>query len=44
MEALDYIVAVRLWRRLPWNLGASSQHRKLFDEHTAFPTELAAAA
>ncbi|MFJ9634437.1 hypothetical protein ACIRU8_42770 [Streptomyces sp. NPDC101175] len=24
MEALDYIVAVRRWRRLPWNLGASS--------------------
>ena len=24
MEALDYIVAVRRWRRLPWNVGANS--------------------
>jgi hypothetical protein len=24
MEALDYIIAVRRWRKLPWNVGASS--------------------
>ncbi|MBC2877240.1 MULTISPECIES: hypothetical protein [Streptomyces] len=24
MEALDYIIAVRRWRRLPWNVDASS--------------------
>ncbi|MFE4637980.1 hypothetical protein ACFRJ1_32060 [Streptomyces sp. NPDC056773] len=24
MEAMDYIVAVRRWRKLPWDVGASS--------------------
>src|SRR4051812_28511004 len=24
MEALDYIIAVRRWRKLPWKVGASS--------------------
>ncbi|GAA4077468.1 hypothetical protein GCM10022233_65550 [Streptomyces shaanxiensis] len=24
MEALDYMIAVRRWRRLPWRVGASS--------------------
>lgn len=33
MEALDYIIAVRRWRRLPWNVDASS----LRDERRPLP-------
>ncbi|MFI9150372.1 hypothetical protein [Streptomyces sp. NPDC053367] len=49
MEALDYIIAVRRWRRLPWNVGASTlsqgsragAHRTEPDEELPAPGVLA---